>query len=107
MAMGQSGMNCELVLYSRTSAGFWKKFAVNGTLSERSLTAWADAMNQKLAVEKLKPLFFGNSCADRQHGVLLKFNHLIAAGTNQMVMVGRAGTIEFVVLRAYLECLIL
>ena len=54
-------------------------------------------MNQKLAVEKLKPLFFGNSRADRQHGILLKFDYLIAAGTNQMVMVGRAGTIEFVI----------
>jgi hypothetical protein len=31
--MGQSGMNSELILYSRTSAGFWKKIAENGMMT--------------------------------------------------------------------------
>ena len=60
-------------------------------------------MDQKLAVEKLKPLFFSDFGPNRQNRVLLKLNDFIAARADQMMVVGQPWAVQLVIFKVIAE----
>ncbi len=67
----------------------------------RALTLWANGVNQKLAVEKVKALFLCCLRTHLQNRFALKLNRPVALHANEVVMVIGVRLIDFVMLMIF------